>query len=106
MNSEKAHGKYQEMPNTWDEYLDNDEDEAVAFDVSFGTGMIASIQDVLVDANEEMPLRAPNIDRSRQLYADRLEKDYWGTNPTYSAKAFRRRFRMQRSLFDRILQTL
>ena len=50
--------------------------------------------------------RCANIDRDRLLYAERLERDYWGPNPTYSLKKFRLRFRMQRDLFDRILRDI
>ena len=50
--------------------------------------------------------RKPNIDRDRHQYALRLESDYWGESPTYDSKMFRRRFRMQRQLFDRILAQL
>ena len=50
--------------------------------------------------------RKPNIGRDRHQYALRLESDYWGESPTYDLKMFRRRFRMQSQLFDRILAQL
>ena len=50
--------------------------------------------------------KAPNVERSRQEFAERLEQDYWGDDPTYNLNIFRRRFRMQRNLFDKILLDL
>lgn len=52
------------------------------------------------------PGRQANVDRNRELYAKLLVADYWGTptqSPLYSGEDFRRRFRMPRELFDRIV---
>ncbi|CAH9101109.1 unnamed protein product [Cuscuta epithymum] len=43
------------------------------------------------------------IDRGREDGHQRLMDDYWSPNPTYNARIFRRRFRMQMPLFDRIM---
>nr|XP_019535679.2 uncharacterized protein LOC109407121 [Aedes albopictus] len=47
--------------------------------------------------------RRPNIDRSAEEGAQRLIADYFADNPTYSSAQFRRRFRMSRELFRRIV---
>src|SRR5688572_18806228 len=46
--------------------------------------------------------RAPNKNRNRIDGAARLYADYFSSNPVYSDSDFRRRFRMQKSLFMRI----
>ncbi|CAH9113217.1 unnamed protein product [Cuscuta epithymum] len=43
------------------------------------------------------------IDRGREEGHQHLMDDYWSPNPTYNARIFRRRFRMQPTLFDRIM---
>ncbi|XP_057789832.1 uncharacterized protein LOC131006678 [Salvia miltiorrhiza] len=43
-------------------------------------------------------------DRERELGAERLINDYFGTSPTYPPEVFRRRFRMQQTLFLRIVE--
>ncbi|XP_013665085.2 putative nuclease HARBI1 [Brassica napus] len=60
-------------------------------------------------AAEEMP--APKnkriyIDRKREEGHNRLWNDYFSDNPTYPEKLFRRRFRMNKSLFLRIVNRL
>ncbi|CAH9090366.1 unnamed protein product [Cuscuta epithymum] len=44
------------------------------------------------------------IDRGREAGQRLLMDDYWNPNPTYNARIFRRRFRMQRHLFNRIMR--
>jgi len=46
------------------------------------------------------------IERNREDGHDRLYKDYFGENPVFSDIQFRRRFRMQRHLFLRIMKAL
>ena len=48
------------------------------------------------------PGLAPNKSRNRSLYGHLLYGDYWGINPVYNEKDFRRTFRMPRGLFDDI----
>eukprot|EP00918_Siedleckia_nematoides_P086144 GHVU01189648.1.p1 GENE.GHVU01189648.1~~GHVU01189648.1.p1 ORF type:complete len:440 (-),score=40.95 GHVU01189648.1:153-1472(-) len=53
------------------------------------------------------PGRAPNIDRNRQAGHEQIMRDYFGVDgiaPTYPDSTFRRRFRMRRPLFLRILE--
>ncbi|KAF4142035.1 hypothetical protein GN958_ATG08735 [Phytophthora infestans] len=44
--------------------------------------------------------------RDRAELGARLMADYFGPNPTYDEHDFRRRFRMRRSLFETIVNTL
>ena len=54
-----------------------------------------------------MPGKAPNIERGREEAYRRLVNDYFaGPNSTYSDLVFRRRFRMRRPLFERIVNRL
>jgi hypothetical protein len=46
------------------------------------------------------------INRGREEGNSRLYNDYFSDNPTYGANLFRRRFRMQRSLFLRIVEAV
>ncbi|XP_020253760.1 putative nuclease HARBI1 [Asparagus officinalis] len=46
------------------------------------------------------------INRGREEGNSRLYNDYFSNNPTYGANLFRRRFRMQRSLFLRIVDAV
>ncbi|XP_071676483.1 uncharacterized protein [Lolium perenne] len=46
------------------------------------------------------------IERNREFYNDRLISDYFSDNPAYPDYYFRRRFRMRRSLFRRIVDAL
>ncbi|KAJ9560123.1 hypothetical protein OSB04_005283 [Centaurea solstitialis] len=50
--------------------------------------------------------KAPNIDRGRVEANARLMADYFDDNPTYPEKTFKRRFRMSRNLFIRIVYDL
>ncbi|XP_057790514.1 uncharacterized protein LOC131007625 [Salvia miltiorrhiza] len=45
-------------------------------------------------------------DREREFGAERLINDYFGDSPTYTPEIFRRRFRMQKSLFIRIVEAV
>jgi len=46
------------------------------------------------------------INRERQQGHERLVKDYFSENPIYNDELFRRRFRMRRSLFLRIVEAV
>jgi Plant transposon protein len=50
--------------------------------------------------------RSPNKHRNREAGANKLHKDYFADEPLYSATDFRRRYRMQRTLFQRIHDTV
>ena len=47
-----------------------------------------------------------NIPRDRVEANERLMRDYFGEDPTYSPDVFRRRFRMSRELFKQIVEDL
>ena len=54
-----------------------------------------------------IPGRLPNIDRGREAAYQQLVNDYFsGANSTYPESKFRRRFRMRRQLFERIVERL
>jgi len=48
--------------------------------------------------------RKPNIDREFREGTERIFRDYFAPNPVYGDLFFRRRFRMQRTLFCRIME--
>ncbi|KAE9060940.1 hypothetical protein PF010_g30013 [Phytophthora fragariae] len=50
--------------------------------------------------------RSANKEREREIWGARLMKHYFGENPTYNDKDFRRSFRMRRNLFETIVSTL
>ena len=52
------------------------------------------------------PGRSPNIDRQSQTGHERIIKDYFAERPIYGDKLFRRRFRMRRPLFMKIVTPL
>lgn len=47
-----------------------------------------------------------NIERKREEAYARLLEDYFSENPTYDSRKFRRRFRMRRHVFDRIVSCI
>lgn len=52
------------------------------------------------------PGKAANIDRSRQLFAESLHRDYFSSDPVYPAHLFERRFRLTRDIFVKIVDKL
>jgi hypothetical protein len=50
-----------------------------------------------------LPGNYPNLNRNRELYHELLIKDYFCANPTYDDCHFRRRYRMRRQLFEKIM---
>ncbi|KAL6888277.1 hypothetical protein ACP4OV_009303 [Aristida adscensionis] len=46
------------------------------------------------------------VDRERLLWHNLLYKDYFSDNPTFGGKIFRRRFRMRRPVFLRIMNAV
>lgn len=49
------------------------------------------------------PGRAPNLYRERELGHQQIVRDYFSEQPTYDDSCFRKRYRMRRSLFLRVL---
>jgi hypothetical protein len=52
------------------------------------------------------PGRGANLDREREELDQRLWKDYFAEPPVYGPQLFRRRYRMRRSLFVRIVDSI
>ena len=62
--------------------------------------------DSMVNAQTNKPKRRSYIERERELGHKQLWNDYFAENPTYQPEMFRRRFRMNKTLFLRIVQSL
>ena len=91
--------EYEQAEAQIDEWLfDSNEEELAQFQ---------RLQDLM---NSERPRRAPstrrNIDRQRTAGAEKLFNDYFADEPTYPDRLFRRRFRMRKHLFLRIMEAL
>ncbi|XP_048627735.1 uncharacterized protein LOC125596726 [Brassica napus] len=78
-----------------DEYLEEMVDEVVD-----------NFIDSVVDGQANNPKRRAYIERNRQRGHNQLLTDYFNENPTYPSEMFRRRFRMNKSLFLRIVDRL
>ncbi|XP_013596032.1 PREDICTED: putative nuclease HARBI1 [Brassica oleracea var. oleracea] len=78
-------------------------DEAVEewFDEEFD-----NIVNSLVDVQAKKPKRRAYIERDREQGHNLLWNDYFKENPTYQPEMFRRRFRMNKPLFLRIVDAL
>ncbi|CDF37326.1 unnamed protein product [Chondrus crispus] len=73
------------------------------------------IQDLLDSSSEDEPLRrwggsvagkAPNIERGRIEASNRLYNQYFSPDSTYTSAQFQRRFRLSRTVFDRVHSAL
>ncbi|XP_048598088.1 uncharacterized protein LOC125578969 [Brassica napus] len=62
--------------------------------------------DTIIDGQTNKPKRRAYIERDRELGHIRLCNDYFSNNPTYTQDMFRRRFRMNKPLFLRIVDRL
>uniref|UniRef100_A0A0D3CJC1 DDE Tnp4 domain-containing protein n=1 Tax=Brassica oleracea var. oleracea TaxID=109376 RepID=A0A0D3CJC1_BRAOL len=62
--------------------------------------------DSVVDGQANNPKRRAYIERNRERGHNQLLTDYFNENPTYPSEMFRRRFRMNKSLFLRIVDRL
>lgn len=52
------------------------------------------------------PGKRADKERKRSKWGEELMSDYFGDNPTYDARDFRRRFRMRREVFERVVYAL
>ena len=103
LNGKSTHGDTLFAMDELKDWMDDDNDEILAFEMLFADIFTGRDISSLMPAPTPTYKRSANVNRSRQLYAERLENDYWGPNPTYNEKAFWRRFRMRRTLFDAFL---
>uniref|UniRef100_A0A0D3ANK3 DDE Tnp4 domain-containing protein n=1 Tax=Brassica oleracea var. oleracea TaxID=109376 RepID=A0A0D3ANK3_BRAOL len=62
--------------------------------------------DSMVHAHPNKPTRRAYIERDREVGHNQLWNDYFKENPTYPPEIFRRRFRMNKPLFLRIVERL
>jgi Plant transposon protein len=77
-------------------------------DLQFMESLVMSAPSSVVDdysirKGGSRPGKARNVDRDIAGGAERIFNDYFSATPVYSDKVFRRRFRMQRALFLRIV---
>ncbi|XP_056860184.1 uncharacterized protein LOC130508618 [Raphanus sativus] len=86
-----------------DECVDESVDECV--DESFDE-IFEGIYTDVVEGQEEQQRKRAYIERNREAGHNRLWNDYFTENPTYDASLFRRRFRMNKDLFLRIVHAL
>ena len=62
--------------------------------------------DSMVDGEANKPTRRAYIETDWELGHNQLWNDYFKENPTYPPEIFRRRFRMNKPLFLRIVERL
>ncbi|XP_033140161.1 uncharacterized protein LOC103852262 [Brassica rapa] len=62
--------------------------------------------DAIVDGQGNKPRRRAYIERDREVGHNQLWNDYFKENPTYPPEMFRRRFRMNKPLFLRIVERI
>jgi hypothetical protein len=97
------------MDGYWSQFLDisdssSDDDNLIEILLMEEDELERSLQQRPIRRGGSRRGRAPNKDRRRNLYTGLLFEDYWGANPVYDEKHFRRTFRMPRELFDQILE--
>ena len=80
-----------------DEFDDGEAQQAI---------VLLAAENLLPNHGGSRPGRAPNVDRGIQQGHERIIKDYFAPEPVYGEKVFRRRFRMHRLLFLRIVEAV
>ncbi|KAJ9561744.1 hypothetical protein OSB04_006904 [Centaurea solstitialis] len=90
------------QPDYWNDSSSTDTDEDWEQDAQMFAHLVQQ-----ANASSSIPRsKAPNIDRGRVEGNARLIADYFSDNPTYPEEMFKRRFRMSRNLFIRIVYDL
>ncbi|KAJ9552372.1 hypothetical protein OSB04_016417 [Centaurea solstitialis] len=88
-----------------DEEFDLIVDQIVTNTIQATQLIIQRIQNEEAEPSNPRP-RGPNKDRGREDGHDKLVADYFSDNPVYNDEDFKRRFRMSRRLFVRIVSDL
>ncbi|KAJ9558191.1 hypothetical protein OSB04_012805 [Centaurea solstitialis] len=88
-----------------DEEFDLIVDQIVTNTIQATQLIIQRIQNGEAEPSNPRP-RGPNKDRGREDGHDKLVADYFSDNPVYNDEDFKRRFRMSRRLFVRIVSDL
>jgi len=70
------------------------------------TVLQSSIEDLRKEASDHRSNPRKHIKRPREEAHQKLVNDYFSVNPLYPSNNFRRRFRMRRPLFERIVDAL
>lgn len=89
-------------PTTFATFFDNDEEELI-FD---GATFWLIEEKPLVAHGGSRPGRRPNVERECVLGHERIFRDYFAADPVYNELQFRRRFRMSRQLFLRLVDAV
>ncbi|KAH9102980.1 hypothetical protein AeMF1_020579 [Aphanomyces euteiches] len=91
------------LKRVWDELREEDDilDASVALDLC---GVDQA--DATHPFRGSLPGKRPNVDRGFQEGARRIHLDYFADDPVYNDAMFRRRFRMRRTLFLRVVNDL
>jgi hypothetical protein len=91
--------------NLLDEFLAHD--QIVDDVVSEATKVLQfTIEDLATEASDHRSNPRKHIKRPREEIHEKLVNDYFSENPLYPPNMFRRRFRMSRPLFERIVHAL
>jgi hypothetical protein len=92
-------------PNQWDKIWNEVIDDCLNDNTE--EEVIKLVREAQQQANNTSRRRKRTmIDRSREEGHNRLFNDYFSENPVYTEAQFRRRFRMRRHLFLRIVEAL
>jgi hypothetical protein len=89
---------------SWELLLEDDEEDDLNMNLILGQGF--NNQEVALPrvARGSCPGKAANIERYRHQMHERMMEDYFCDAPVYGPSLFRRRYRMQRSLFLSIME--
>lgn len=99
------HNMSDHIPSNVDEFLEEEDIVDVLIDEAMVV-MKASVEDLEKEAHDHRLLPRHYIRRPREEYHQLLVNDYFSENPLYPANIFRRRFRMSKPLFLRIVDAL
>ncbi|XP_048624153.1 uncharacterized protein LOC106448291 [Brassica napus] len=81
-------------------------DEADEVFDEFVDEVVDNFIDTVIDGHPNKSKRRAYIERAREQGHNQLGNDYFNDNPTYPPEMFRRRFRMNKSLFLRIVERI
>ena len=84
--------------------LDDDDEDDVVMNFVLGLGFVNLERALPSIRGGSRPGKSPNIERFRVEMHHRMISDYFCDEPVYGPNLFRRRYRMQRSLFLTIME--
>lgn len=88
--------------------LSNDDDEDAMTNILLLQGLSAAVVSKRMRGPHggSRPGRRANVERGRQVGQERIWRDYFAQSPVHDDRMFRRRYRMRRSLFLRIMNSV